>query len=955
MTDQTRIHYSLDGRWLLAASESLLTAVERGEAPQTPEPGSPPPAELLALASAPGSAGSVSDSHDKIGERAEADLSRAPTGYRVREIAVPAVWEQDLLPKPFEGPTWFLRSFTADESVSGGRQVLAFEAVSYVCTVWLNGERLGTHRGMWDQFALDVTGLLQQNNTVAVEVYKPWDRFPVRESLAGFIPYVTTTFGGLWQSVYLETRPKTQLSDVFARLDSTVDGASTLVVSGTVVTADAAGTPLVVAVERAETGEPLATVPVAAATGGASFSVSVDPTGLPRWSPEDPSMTRLTVSAADSGGDVDVVTLTTGLREVGHDGRVIAVNERPTYLRGILHWLSYPDLVAPMPDEETIRHEIREMQRLGFNMIKLCLVVPPDRYFRVADEMGMMLWLELPMWLPQVDEAFRERAKEEYRRILRQVRNHPSIVMYTLGCELSSEADARFLRELYDIVKEETGSPLVRDNSGSAECYGGVDLEFADYHDYHFYAEATEFTNLLDYFVPAWKPIKPLVFGEYCDSDTFRSVAAVKTELGHDVYWSHDDPVINPQGVRWDYNVVTNEARLASLDIGIPFEEISRRSKRKSFEYRKWVVEQTRTHTATSGYVITNIQNTPITTSGMLDDFGRHKFDVERFREFNAPTVIAVERDRRRIWQRGADRTQHLDPHVFVSGEQFRVNAIVAHRGEPISGAILKWELVQFTGTDKRNPWTAEVVIGSGEHATQQIGSEPLLVANPSVELPRTDEPRRLELRTELVSGSRRCASNTHGLWLLPDCSVEWGRVGLSDGRGLFASERGVADAKDPESYDYDVLIATADGPAVDTALADGKPVILLLDATTSELTEELPFFREAIPLIHDHPVMDGLPHDGYACSQWGGVTPDRAIIPNAIRQRFSGPPTPIVSRLDARTSLMTHYLCEIRTETSRVLVTTFALAGSFGRTPQGLRRNVLGRYLLTGMIASLT
>lgn len=952
---------SLNGEWTVAAPDALCAAVERNEAPATPLPGSPPP-DLL---DGPG-----------------------PEGFRVIRATVPGCWEAGVLPKPYEGPVWYVRPFEADADLrEAGSARLEFDAVSYFCTVWLNGRKLGEHRGMWDPFSFEVGGLLEGRNTLAVEVYKPWRLFPVRRSLAGFIPYVTTTFGGPWQSVRLRATGDIELRDLFVEPTLDAAGRRSFRVSGVVdVTRREAahtgpsGTPTVrVSAHLQPHGAQSSHEPATRGNGPAGRTVDIEPPGgfsidlsserePDAWSPATPNLIRVEV-VATMGTSRTTRTIVTGHRTVGAHGRKITLHDQPIYPRGVLHWLSYPDQVCPAPDRATIRREIEQMLALGYSMIKLCLVVPPESYFEIADELGMMLWLELPMWLPSVDEEYRQRAKTEYRRILRRLRNHPSIVLYTLGCELSSEADAEFLRELYDIVKDETHAALVRDNSGSAECYGGVDLEFADYHDYHFYAEAPVFTDLLDYFIPAYKSVKPLIFGEYCDSDTFRSVAEVKRRLGRDLYWSHDDPVSNPQGVRWDYNVVTNEERLASIDLDIDFEEIKRRSYARSLAYRKSIVEQTRIHETTSGYVITNIQDTPITTSGMLDDFGRLKFDPEAFRHFNAETVLALAPDKRRIWRRGGDRPQHLDSRVFAAGSELRLNLLVAHGGSPLDGGRIDWAL---------HDWARDVgvrVDGATAGGTiacgRMAGDAPVLAGVVDCGLPAVESPRRVRLSVELRAGrpetDRPVAANAFELWVLPDVGVPWDAVDVVDDRGLFADDLRRAGLAPVSFRDLD---RRGDRPVVATRWHDslttcGRPIVLLLDDSTSELTEEVPFFREAIALVHEHPVVSQLPHDGIAGTMWTAVTPDRALAYQAVANRFDAAARPIVSRLDARTSLLTHYATELVPSAGgaanqggagapgqpRVIVTAFALAGSFGRTPQGLRANHLGRYLLTKMI----
>lgn len=86
---------------------------------------------------------------------------------------------------------------------------LRFGGVSYYCDVFVNGRYAGSHEGIWDGFALDITGLaVPGRNRICVEVTKPGyhcgDRFPLRQVLSGFVPDVLCTFGGIWDDVKLE-------------------------------------------------------------------------------------------------------------------------------------------------------------------------------------------------------------------------------------------------------------------------------------------------------------------------------------------------------------------------------------------------------------------------------------------------------------------------------------------------------------------------------------------------------------------------------------------------------------------------------------------------------------------------------------------------------------------------------------------------------------------------------
>ena len=141
------------------------------------------------------------------------------------------------------------------------------------------------------------------------------------------------------------------------------------------------------------------------------------------------------------------------------------------------------------------------------------------------------------MWMPELSPFFLQQAPIEYDRIVRQVRGQPSVVLYTLGCELDAAVRAEFLEPLYRQTKALIGDALLRDNSGSGEAYGGLLNEFAEYYDYHFYSDIQFFRPLLDYFAPRWRPAQPFVFGEFCDLDTWRDLRKLHDAGGGTLHW----------------------------------------------------------------------------------------------------------------------------------------------------------------------------------------------------------------------------------------------------------------------------------------------------------------------------------------------------------------------------------------------------------------------------------
>ena len=188
----------------------------------------------------------------------------------------------------------------------------------------------------------------------------------------------------------------------------------------------------------------------------ARFDVRL-PTPRP-WSPEQPDLYTVRVRLlADGDADVtpsDERTVRVGLRTIAADGARLLLNGAPVYPRMILSWGWYPDVLYANPGRDRVRADLLELRRLGFNGVKLCLWFPPDYYFDLADELGMLVWVELPMWLPHPTEHFRGQLDTEAERLVRAARTHPSVVLYTLGCELSAVIGDDVLGPLYAKVKD---------------------------------------------------------------------------------------------------------------------------------------------------------------------------------------------------------------------------------------------------------------------------------------------------------------------------------------------------------------------------------------------------------------------------------------------------------------------------------------------------------------------
>ncbi len=394
--------------------------------------------------------------------------------------------EQILVPYPMESAlsgvmrhsdrAWYRRTFEVPVAWQGQRVLLHFGAVDWEATVYVNGQKLGTHRGGYDGFSFDITDVIKAGGPqeVVVGVYDPtnkWDQPRGKQvTNPGGIFYTPAT--GIWQTVWLE--PVSPVS--IARLHTVpdVDGKALLLrveTQGTLTAPD-----LMV---RAVATEGTRVVSEVTVPYGPAVRL---PIRRPRlWSPSTPFLYGLRVTLLQGRQVRDTVDSYFGMRkiQVASDGKVnrLYLNGKFIFQVGPLDQGFWPDGIYTAPTDAALRSDIEMTKRLGFNTIRKHVKVEPERWYYWADKLGVLVWQDMPAGDNRSAEGKRN-YEVELQRMIEGRRNHPAIIMWVVFNEGWGQFDTE---RLVHWVKGFDPSRLVNNASGWTDKKVG---DVIDMHNY---------------------------------------------------------------------------------------------------------------------------------------------------------------------------------------------------------------------------------------------------------------------------------------------------------------------------------------------------------------------------------------------------------------------------------------------------------------------------------------
>jgi len=387
-----------------------------------------------------------------------------------QKVSLPHCWgwdEAQVSEKYYRGPGWYRRSLDLKPE-KGKRYFLRFDAAATVADVYLNGARLGEHRGGFGAFCYELTPLLAANgaNVLAVRVSNAPE--PDIAPISGDF----CVFGGLYRPAHLLVTDAV----CFTPVDRASPGVAWL---QTKVSAEEAI--LDIAVHISNSGKAVAkrslvvkllddqgkivardAQPIEVSAGMTPpYHMQLKVAQPHLWNGRaDPYLYRAVAELTDdhaTTGDpivLDSVEQRIGLRSYYVDpDKGFFLNGKPLRLKGVCRHQDVWNQGWALSEADHQR-DIKLIMEIGANAIRCAHYQHSDYFYSLCDQAGLLVWAEIP----QVNEItagpeFAETSRGQLLDLIRQNVNHPSIFAWSLSNELHAyKADPHRLIEDLNIV-----------------------------------------------------------------------------------------------------------------------------------------------------------------------------------------------------------------------------------------------------------------------------------------------------------------------------------------------------------------------------------------------------------------------------------------------------------------------------------------------------------------------
>ncbi|EGP1909051.1 glycoside hydrolase family 2 [Salmonella enterica] len=488
-----------------------------------------------------------------------------------RALRVPANWYS--AGYDHQGALWYRHEFTLPERAPNTMATLVFDGVDYFADVTLNGKALARHEGYFQRFPVDVSDALRRHNRLAVRVDSPYEDpekiWPLHKTLvkgilnqhdtrpggAWSVQGQDANSGGIWAPVKLHLSRSVTIDDVILRPDWQ-KGLENPVLRTEIryraLTTGPATLRLSAIPDNFNGQRFYQDFPVNLSTTDGkvqTLSVTLPMDGARLWWPVGygrPNLYRVRVTLADDLGVMDTAITRTGLRKLEEqaDNKGWRINDRRLFIKGS-NYIGSPWLGTMT--RKKYRRDFELVEAMNANAIRVHGHVAGRALYEVADEMGLMIWQDVPLqWGYDNSAAFADNAVRQTREMVEQFGNSPAIIVWGGHNEPpwnSPWMEKRFPdwnKTLNQALTKRVGDALAEDTSRIVHRFSAVEE--------HYWA-GWYFGTMRDLLAPA----KTGIITEF-GAQALPRLSTLKTIVPAHLIWPKSTAADDPGWTYWKYH-----------------------------------------------------------------------------------------------------------------------------------------------------------------------------------------------------------------------------------------------------------------------------------------------------------------------------------------------------------------------------------------------------------------
>lgn len=348
-------------------------------------------------------------------------------------LSVPGDWNSQMPElKLYEGTVWYGRHFNSKKEADK-RNILYFAGVNYRSTVYLNGKEIASHEGGFTPFEIDVTDYINEgDNFLVVETNNTR-----KEDAIPAMSFDWWNYGGITRDVMLISVPDNYIEDYFVRLRK--------------------GSPEIIDVDlKMSEPKPDVKVSISIPELGKNIEAKTDSEGriktsikvknLKRWEPGKPYLYDVELT-----GDKDKVSERIGFRNIDVDGTKILINGHPVFMRSVSFHEEIPQRMGRAYSVGDALLLLAEANELGVNMVRTAHYPQNEHIVREAEEMGILLWEEIPVWqgIDFSNAETRRKASDMFMEMLARDKNRCAVGFWSVANETKPSPERNdFLQQI---------------------------------------------------------------------------------------------------------------------------------------------------------------------------------------------------------------------------------------------------------------------------------------------------------------------------------------------------------------------------------------------------------------------------------------------------------------------------------------------------------------------------